>query len=184
MVRAVTSRDLTSQRSPLDPCSLGTAATPQLDDMVEQDMTPQASFSTIMKLWLPRTFSHEVDHSVRFLAGPGYGPSLLERIISEGISSAFDTAAFPGTPDPWDRVISHSQECALWKQAQPLLGQTDLYNQWFLSGNGIPYWTGFTIGYDIVADYHQRHPDASWSAITAASAATILAGSHYQPCSS
>ena len=65
-----------------------------------------------------------------------------------------------------------------------LLGQTGLYDQWFLGGHGIPYWAGFTIGYDIVADYHQRHPDASWSAITAASAPTILAGSHYQPCSS
>lgn len=45
-------------------------------------------------------------------------------------------------------------------------------------------WTGFTIGYDIVTGYHQRHPDTGWPAITAASAATILAGSHYQPCSS
>jgi hypothetical protein len=27
--------------------------------------TPQASVSKIMQLWLPRTFSHEVDHSVR-----------------------------------------------------------------------------------------------------------------------
>jgi hypothetical protein len=44
--------------------------------------------------------------------------------------------------------------------------------------------TGFTIGYDIVTDCHQRHPDTDWPAITAASAATILAGSHYRPCSS
>ena len=49
--------------------------------------------------------------------------SLLEEIISEGISSAVDTAAFPGPPDPWDRAISASQECALWKKAQPLLRQ-------------------------------------------------------------
>jgi hypothetical protein len=146
--------------------------------------TPQASLSTIMQLWLPRTFSHEIDHSVRILAGPGFGVSLLEGIISEGISSAFDVAAFPGTPSPWERAITRSQECALWKQAQPLLGQPALYDQWMFGGGGIPHWTGFTIGYDIVTEYHQRHPDMSWSAITAASAATILAGSHYQPCSS
>jgi hypothetical protein len=146
--------------------------------------TPQASLSTIMRLWLPRTFSHELDHSVRILAGPGFGVSLLEEIISEGISSAFDMAAFPGTPNPWDRAITRSQECALWKQAQPLLGFPGLYDQWMFGGGGIPHWTGFTIGYDIVTGYHQRHPDTSWRAITAASAATILAGSHYQPCSS
>lgn len=154
--------------------------------------TPQVSVSTIMKLWLPRTFSHEIDHSVRILAGPGAGVSLLEEIISEGISSAADSAAFPGPPDPWDRAISRSQECALWKKAQPLLGQpgqpllgqSGLYDDWMFGAPGIPHWTAFTIGYDIVTDYHLRHPSVSWSAITSTSAAAILAGSRYQPCSS
>ena len=146
--------------------------------------TPEASLSTIMQLWLPRAFSHEIDHSVRIITGPSCGLSLLEQIICEGISSVFDMAAFPGTPNPWDRAISRNQECALWKQAQPLLGLYGLYDQWMFGGNGVPHWTAFTIGYDIVTDYHQRHPDMSWSAITAASAATILAGSHYQPCAS
>lgn len=147
------------------------------------EQTPQASFSTIMQLWLARTLSHEIDHSVRVLAGPGFGLTLLEQIITEGISSAFDMSAFPGTPNPWDRAISRSQECALWKQAQGLLGQSGLYDAWMFGQSGIPHWTAFTIGYDIVTDYRQRHPDMSWSAITAASAATILGGSHYQPCS-
>jgi hypothetical protein len=49
------------------------------------------------------------------------GPTLLQQIIAEGISSAFDIAAFPGAPNPWDRAISRSQECVLWKKAQPLL---------------------------------------------------------------
>jgi hypothetical protein len=146
--------------------------------------TPQASFSIIMKLWLPRTLSHEVDHSVRILAGPGCGPTLLEGIVCEGISSAFDMSAFPGTPNPWDRAISRTQECALWNKAQPLLGNYDLYDAWMFGQPGIPHWTGFTIGYDIVTGYRRHHPGMSWSAITLASAATILAGSHYQPCSS
>jgi hypothetical protein len=146
--------------------------------------TPQASFRRVMQLWLARTLSHEVDHSVRILAGPGFGTTLLEYLVSEGISSAFDMSAFPGTPNPWDRAISRTEECALWQQAQPLLGQSGLYDAWMFGQSGIPHWTGFTIGYDIVADYRRLHPHKSWSAITAASAATILAGSHYQPCSS
>lgn len=148
------------------------------------EQTPQASFSTITQLWLARTLSHEIDHSVRVLAGPGFGITLLEQIITEGISSAFDMSAFPGTPNPWDRAITRSQECALWKQAQGQLGKAGLYDEWMFGQPGIPHWTAFTIGYDIVTGYRQHHPDASWPAITAASAATILAGSHYQPCSS
>jgi hypothetical protein len=146
--------------------------------------TKQASFRRIAQLWLARALSHEVDHSVRILAGPGFGGTLLQEVVSEGISSAFDMAAFPGTPNPWDRAISPSQECALWQQAQPLLEQTGLYDDWMFGVPGIPHWTGFTIGYDMVTAYRQHHPGMSWSAITAASATTIFAGSHYQPCSS
>jgi hypothetical protein len=146
--------------------------------------TSQVSLSMVMKLWLPRTFSHEIEHSVRISAGVGIWPTLLQQIIGEGISSVFDIAAFPGPPNPWDRAISRSQECVLWKKAQPLLGQTGLYSQWFFGGSGIPVWTAFTIGYDIVTDYHQRHPGTSWSAITATAPDAILAGSHYQPCPS
>jgi hypothetical protein len=38
------------------------------------------------------------------------------------------------------------------------------------------------MGYDIVKDYRDRHPGVTWPALTATSAAAILAGSGYQPC--
>ena len=145
--------------------------------------TPQISLDEALKFWLPRTLSHEVDHSVRILAGPRFGVTLLQQTISEGISSVFDEAAFPGPPNPWDRAISPAQECILWKKAQPLLLDTRLYDQWMFGGSGVPHWTAFTIVYDIVKDYRHRHPRTSWGALTSATAPTILSGSHYQPCS-
>jgi hypothetical protein len=146
--------------------------------------TARVSLAAVMKLWLPRSLAHEIEHSARALAGPGIWPTLLQQIVAEGISSAFDLAAFPGPLSPWDRVISASQECALWNKARPLLGQAGLYDTWFFGGPGIPYWTAFTIGYDIVRDYRQHHPDVTWATLTSASSDAILAGSHYQPCSS
>jgi hypothetical protein len=140
--------------------------------------------------WLPHTLAHEVDHSVRALAGPGtgFGVNLRDEIVSEGIASAFDEAAFTGPPNPYDRAISRSQECTLWRRAQPLLGQPDtsdsLYDQWFFGGGGVPHWTAFTIGYEILKDYLRLHPGTIWAKLTAATATAILAGSHYQPCSS
>jgi hypothetical protein len=62
--------------------------------------TRHVSVGEAVTIWLSRTLSHEVDHSVRILAGPGIGPTLLPQIISEGISSVFDEAAFPGPPKP------------------------------------------------------------------------------------
>ncbi len=91
--------------------------------------------------------------------------------------------AATGPPNPWDQAMSKSQECVLWNKAEPLLGYSGLYGQWFFGGGGVPHWTGFTIGCHIVSDYHSRHPHASWAALTAAPATTILAGSRYQPCS-
>jgi Predicted Zn-dependent protease (DUF2268) len=144
--------------------------------------TQQVGLGRAVEFWLPRALSHEVDHSVRILAGPGIGITLLPQMIAEGISSVFDEAAFPGPPNPWDRAISPSQECTLWNIAQLDLQGGGLYDVWMFGSPGIPHWTGFTIGYDIVKDYRDRHPQVSWSALTSTSAATILAGSGYRPC--
>jgi hypothetical protein len=142
----------------------------------------QTSYQTTLSFWLPRTLSHEINHSVRILAGPGFGTSLLEDTITEGISSVFDEAAFPGPPNPWDNALKASQECTMWKQAKPLLGNSGLYSQWMFGGGGIPHWTAFAIGYHIVRDYLHHHPHTSWATLTSTSASAILAGSHYQPC--
>ena len=144
--------------------------------------TSQVSLRTGLT-YLPRALSHEVDHSVRGAALPGgYRDSLFQQMISEGISSVFDEAAFPGSPNPMDRAISPGQECVLWRKAQPLLSDAQLYYQWVLGGGSVPHWTGFTIGYDIVKDYLRRHPHTSWVTLTSTRSETILAGSHYRPC--
>jgi hypothetical protein len=144
--------------------------------------TPQVTITKALTFWFPRDLAHEVSHSVRILAGPGFGPTLLPQLISEGIATAFNQAAFPGPPDPWAHAITPAQECALWATAQPQLGHAGQYARWMLGGPGVPHWAGFTIGYHIVAGYRSRHPDTTWAALTATSAAAILAGSHYQPC--
>lgn len=146
--------------------------------------TPQTSLIGSLNLWLPRDIAHEVNHSVRILGGTGFGTTLLQETITEGIATAFDQAAFPGPPDPWNQAITPAQECALWKKATPQLGDTGLYDLWMFGGSGVPHWTAFTIGYHIVNDYRNRHPDVSWATLTSASAASILTGSHYQPCPS
>ena len=135
-----------------------------------------------MDFWLPRDLAHEVNHSVRILAGTGIGTTLLQQTISEGIATAFDQAAFPGTPDPWTHAITPAQECTLWQKVKPQLGAANLYDLWMFGGPGVPHWTAFTIGYHIVNDYRDHHRNVSWAQLTAASATAILAASHYQPC--
>ena len=144
--------------------------------------TAQSSLAQTLHLWLPRDLAHEVNHSVRILGGTGFGTTLLQETISEGIATVFDLAAFPGPPDPFAQAITPAQECTLWDKAKPELGDTNLYDLWMFGGPGVPRWTAFTIGYHIVNDYRDHHRNVSWAQLTAASAAAILAGSHYQPC--
>jgi hypothetical protein len=144
--------------------------------------TAQSSLAQTLHLWLPRDLAHEVNHSVRILGGTGFGATLLQQTISEGIATAFDQAAFPGPPDPFAQAITPAQECTLWQKIKPQLGAANLYNLWMFGGPGVPHWTAFTIGYHIVNDYRNHHPNVGWAQLTAASATAILAGSHYQPC--
>lgn len=144
--------------------------------------TAHASLSTALRSWLPRTVAHEVDHSVKTLGGPGVGATLLDSLVSEGVASAFDTAAFPGRPHPWTDAISPAQQCTMWKLAEPLLRSDGRYCQWMFGFAGVPHWTGFTLGNPIVRDDRFRHRHESWGPLTDASAATVLAGSHDDPC--
>ena len=71
--------------------------------------TPQVTTREALRLWFPRDLAHEVNHAVRILKGPGFGPTLLPQLISEGTATAFDQAAFPGPVDPWTHAITPAQ---------------------------------------------------------------------------
>jgi uncharacterized protein YjaZ len=151
--------------------------------LIQLDPISQVSFSETLAVWLPEALAHEIHHSVRVLTGPGFGHTLGEFLVSEGMASAFFHQAFPGTDAPWDNALTRVQAHALWNQAQPLLTQGGLlvYAQWFFGGDGVPKWAGFTIGYHIAEDYIQHHPGTSAASLVDTPATTILAGSSYAP---
>jgi hypothetical protein len=128
--------------------------------LIQLDPHSRVSFSETLGVWLPEALAHEIHHSVRTLAGPGFGTTLGEFLVSEGMASAFFHQAFPGTNAPWDDALTPAQEHTLWGRAEPLLNQTGLhlYEQWFYGGDGVPEWAGFTIGYHVAEDYIQHHP--------------------------
>ena len=147
------------------------------------DPTSQIPFAKTLRTWLPEALSHEVNHSVRILGGPGFGASLAETLVTEGLATAFDSQASPGLVEPWMNALTPTEEASLWERMQGSLNTTGVavYDQWFFGSAGIPRWTGFTIGYHIVADYLRRHPQSTAGSIVHLSATTILSGSKYSP---
>jgi hypothetical protein len=51
-----------------------------------------------LETWIPATVAHELHHSSRMRVGPGYGVTLGQAIVSEGLADRFAYEVFPDTP--------------------------------------------------------------------------------------
>ncbi len=151
------------------------------------DPVSKLGLARTLRRWLPSTIAHEAQNSARVVHGPGFGQTLLEWMVSEGLADVFSSAAFPATPTlPWTNALTADEEQRLWQQAQPSLNQPNsgssrLYDRWFFGGGGIPRWAGYTIGTHIVEGYLARHRGARITEISLLPARQILAGSDYMP---
>ena len=119
-------------------------------------------FRKSLAIWLPASLARVLFLSSRIRTGPGYGVSLGEALVSEGLSDHFVAQAFPKTPAlPWDhRAMTARQEAGLWKRAKPDLAIPGAYDHplWFFGAGGrnaLPRWSGFTLAYRIVSPYLQ-----------------------------
>jgi uncharacterized protein YjaZ len=124
--------------------------------------------------------AHELHHTSRIRTGPGYGKTLGEALVTEGLADHFASEAFPDTPpQPWDNALSKDQEAELWRKAQSILDVPGGYNHqaWFFGGGaaGLPRWTGYTLGYKIVLAY--LGDDRSASSAAGVTAGTVI--EHY-----
>lgn len=138
-----------------------------------------------LRTWLPFTLAHEVDHAARILRGPGIGDTLLAWFVAEGMADRFAEQAFPSIPPSvGDHALSAQQTAGVWARARPRLQdpQTILHlRRWFLGRGGIPRWAGYTIGYDIVSAYLERHPGETAADLVTLGAARVLHGSDFRP---
>jgi hypothetical protein len=133
------------------------------------DGTPPGGLRHALETWIPQALAHELHHSTRIRIGPGYGKTLGEALISEGLAEHFIDEVFPATPPrPWDRVLSKAEERSLWRQAEPVLWRIYDHNTWFFGGYKVPRWTGYTLGYRIVATYLDKAHSAAGAVKTEA----------------
>lgn len=133
----------------------------------------------VLKTWIPSTVAHELHHSSRIRLGPGYGVTLGQAMVSEGLADRFSYEVFPHTPPkPWDHALTKAQVHTFWLQARPLLNSGDFsHSDWFFGSGGMPRWVGFTLGYDIVGRYLTEHHRSPSDAVTTP-AVKVLASFH------
>lgn len=137
-----------------------------------------------LERWVGPTIAHELHHRKRVLDGPGYGRTLREALITEGLGDSFAVEVYPALRAPWTDALTPEQENEAWAEAVPVLDDPydlSVHGRWFFGrGGDHPFWTGYTIGYHIVQGYLTRHPDVSAAELAEVDATTILSESGYR----
>lgn len=101
---------------------------------------------------LGRGIIHEVHHCMR-MAGPGYGWTLGEALVSEGLAGQFVHKLFGNGPEPWEKAVAQEQ---LYNGSVDLeMLATDDYDhsEWFFGSGSKPRWLGYSLGYEMVGTW-------------------------------
>lgn len=102
-----------------------------------------------------RTLVHELHHLIRW-DGPGYGKSLGEALVSEGLAGHFVLQVLGGTPDPWDAVNPSEGLTRRASNEWSRLGYD--HAEWFFGTGKIRRWSGYGLGHRLIAEYLSQNP--------------------------
>ncbi|TBW53362.1 peptidase [Marinobacter halodurans] len=104
-----------------------------------------------------RMVAHELHHVVRW-QGPGYGRTLGEALVSEGLAGHFCRLLYGNTPEPWESALSATEMAACANQAaQEWSAPSYRHEAWFFGQGGLPQWAGYSLGYALVKRYLERN---------------------------
>lgn len=124
---------------------------------------------------LRRTLSHELHHVARW-RGAARGNTLFDALVQEGLADHFSIELTGMEPPPWAVALSAEQTAVMRERAQEEY-DNPRYNHrgWFLGSKDaeIPRWAGYSLGFQLVADYLARHPDTRASDLATAPSATL-----------
>lgn len=123
-------------------------------DWIQLFVDPTKLISKIIEASFPATLYHETNHARRMLK-VGFGKTLLETIISEGLAIVFAEEMFESFVAPWGKYTNDE----IKKLYKIFLTHKDDekfdYEEWFL-GFGKPHWLGYKVGAYIVRELKQK----------------------------
>lgn len=122
---------------------------------------------------LSQTVAHELHHAARD-RGPGYGESLLEALVSEGLADHFAVTLLRIPPPPWTHALTAEQGTRLLATAR---SEFDLpsydHARWFFGSADLPRWTGYALGYELVSKYLEANPEQTAASLVYTPARTL-----------
>jgi Predicted Zn-dependent protease (DUF2268) len=125
---------------------------------------------------LRRVVLHEAHHCLRH-AGPGYGRTLAEALVSEGLADRFVEEVLGGDPDPWCVALDENELQESAARAEPVLWQqTYDHPNWFLGSHDgrMTRWAGHSLGWRLIGTFMELQPGARPSKMVNAPAETVI----------
>ena len=121
-----------------------------------------------------RMVVHELHHALRWDA-VGYGRTLGEAIVSEGLAGRFVQEFYGDEGEPWDRAVTEEQFTTLLPRLQDEL-QAKRYDHaaWFFGRGDLPRWAGYGFGWRIAGRYLACSPDRRPSRLAGVLGADVL----------
>lgn len=123
---------------------------------------------------LKGTLSHELHHCLRW-TNPGYGATLLEAIITEGLADYFELQITKKPPQRWSVALDKNELNKWLSNAKAEFNNKQYdHNEWFYGSKRIPKWTGYSLGYYLVGEYLKKHPGESAETLYSTPASEFL----------
>jgi uncharacterized protein YjaZ len=104
------------------------------------------------------TLTHELHHCAR-MSALGQTKTLIEGFVFEGLADHFDIEINNFAPFPWSVALTNDQLTEQLQKAIPKFNNGNYDHQaWFFGSEekGIPRWTGYSLGFEIVGKYMQK----------------------------
>ena len=122
---------------------------------------------------LRRQVVHEVHHCARY-ENPGYGTSLKEAVVSEGLAGLFVKEIFGNPPEPWECAVSADVAASFLDEA--IHAESYDHGAWFYGrSKEYPRSLGYTLGYLSAIRWREVEPAATGTRLVTVPAADVLA---------
>ncbi len=118
----------------------------------------KSDFENSLKNQLPSIIAHELHHAIRWIK-PGYGNTLVETFITEGLAQAFELHFLGNELPIFSKLAEPERLSELMDLARPEFNHDlSIYMDWF-AGNqkrNIPQSAGYALGFDIIKRYLEK----------------------------
>jgi hypothetical protein len=134
----------------------------------------RADLADVIRRELLPLLAHELHHAMRWRA-VGYGTTLREAAVSEGLADHFALEVSGSPPPPWTHALDDAA-LARWVPRVAEAG-SGFYNHslWFFgTTDTIPRWTGYAVGFELVRRYQAKAPGRSAASLVGEPAAQFV----------